>query len=305
MKIKVDFERLSEDEGIATAPSGHQHARDGWVQVECPFCTGNPGYHLGFNIDDNYFNCWRCGYKNTLDVLKKLLNISSADLFKKLKDYSSKRSTHKNKVSIEQENKSLKLPPGTGVLKKMHKRYLKGRGFNPNELQLIWGIMGTGVVGPFCYRLVIPIYFKGKLISYQGRDISDRAKLRYKNCPIDQEVKHLKNIVYGFDNVPGKTVVICEGVTDVWKLGPGAVATFGTGYTPEQVKLLGKNFDRRYILYDQDAAGKSQSKKLAYKLAMYEGHTSVIKLTGFKGKDPGELSNKKAKQIMETLLNEN
>ena len=35
--------------GIKHARRG-KHARPGWVQIECPLCTGHSGMHGGFNL---------------------------------------------------------------------------------------------------------------------------------------------------------------------------------------------------------------------------------------------------------------
>ena len=185
----------------------------------------------------------------------------------------------------------------------MHRKYILSRGYSPKKIQKVWGqLYGTGFYGAYKYRLIIPIIFNGKLISYQGRDITGKQELRYKNCPKPQEVKHIKDVVYGYDQAyGGDSVVVCEGVMDVWRLGPGSVATFGIDYTRKQVMLIGRSFKNRFIFYDSaDRQALVQANKLAESLSIYPGKIEVIKCT--ESDDPGELSDSSAKKIMKELL---
>ena len=55
--------QLFEDYKIPYFTEGYKYCRPGWVNIDCPFCIGSPGPHLGYNLSGNYFNCWRCGGK--------------------------------------------------------------------------------------------------------------------------------------------------------------------------------------------------------------------------------------------------
>ena len=104
------------------------------------------------------------------------------------------------------------------------------------------------------------------------------------------------------DKALGHSVVIVEGITDVWRLGPGAVATFGIEWTNEQALLL-KNFARVFVMYDFE---EEQAEEQAYKLGVTLsglGGVSVEKLyvPGHDG-DPGDLTNEKARSLMGQLF---
>ncbi len=45
------------------------------------------------------------------------------------------------------------------------------RNFDPNYLVSEWGLLSTGVLGEFKFRILAPVYFKGQLVSYQCRDL--------------------------------------------------------------------------------------------------------------------------------------
>jgi hypothetical protein len=98
-------------------------------------------------------------------------------------------------------------------------------------------------------------------------------------------------------------VVIVEGITDVWRLGYGAVCTFGIKFTPQQVRLLGNAFTNRFVLYDQtEKQALRQGKKLAEQLSIYPGNTEYIEIKGVNAKkDPAQYTNLFASKLMQSL----
>jgi DNA primase len=61
-------------------------------------------------------------------------------------------------------------------------------------------------------------------------------------------------MLYNFDNaVQQPFVVICEGVTDVWRIGLEAVALFGKTLSPTQAQLICAHWKTVIILLDGDA----------------------------------------------------
>lgn len=308
--MNFNFQKFCDDYELEIAPDDHKHARPGWIQIECPLCTGNPGYHLGYNEEGDYFNCWRCGWHKHIDVVSKLLNCSEGQAKGILRTYKwtpTRRSTETVVEPVLRRTVS-NLPINTTDLTNAHKRYLKRRGFSPKKLQRIWKLKGTnsmgyvkladGTISWYKFRIIAPIFFEGKLVSYQGRDITEKSKLKYKACPKELEARDHKHCLYGLDLVEGDSVVVCEGITDTWRLGPGAVATFGVEYTTAQLKLLTR-FRRRFILFDaKDPAAIKQAKKLAGELKIYSGTSEVIDLT--EG-DPGSMTQSDAVSLMNEL----
>jgi len=302
MKI-FDFQSYAYDHGVDLASESGKHYRPGWIQIACPFCTGNPGFHLGFNTAKGYFNCWRCGWKSVADVVQKLSNCSIYEVEQIVKSYQIRPGIGVAKDDSKQKAKapSCKLPMGTNPMSPRHKKYLAGRGYDPDELSEVWGLLGTGPVGPYCHRVVAPVLLDGKLVSYQCRDITGKSAIPYKACSIDQEVVHHKEILYGEDMVYADSIVIVEGIADAWKLGPGAVSTFGIGFTTPQVLRI-KRYQYRFILYDNDPKREGQvaAKKLANILMGFDGTTEIVNLKNVK--DPGELDKMDAKQLMDDLF---
>lgn len=83
-------------------------------------------------------------------------------------------------------------------------------------------------------RILIPIRQGLRVVSWQARSIGENAKkyLFPAGCRKSQYLYNLDAALH-YDGI-----VICEGITDVWKVGPDAVALFGKTMSPAQLKLL-------------------------------------------------------------------
>jgi hypothetical protein len=296
----LKFEQLCLDFGIETTTEG-QHSRKGWLQINCPFCdAGENSKHMGFNLLYGSFACWKCGKHSPFETIAQLTKSSTKETLALVKKYQG----DKNYIPIERGekkynwDKKFALPQTSGELQRMHIQYLLKRDFDPEKIKKEWKIQGTGVYGKYAFRIIMPVYINRKLVNFTGRDVSDRAKLRYDNCPNEESIMPLKETVYGYDYVRD-TVVVVEGPTDVWRLGRGAVATFGSAYTIKQVKLL-KNFKTRYIMFDPtDDRAQKRAKELAHDLGCFTGRTEILKFSGYK--DPGALPQKEADDLMHEL----
>lgn len=277
----------------------HKHCRPGFIQTECPRCTGNPGLHLGFSDKGGFFVCWRCGWMPIEEAIKNFIGVGwgqAKDLKKEYGGTSYRRIVQKRQ---KEQDITVTLPAGTTALQEMHREYLKGRDLDPDEIDEIWDVYGTGPLGRYKYRIIAPIYYKGVLVSYQGRDITDKSSKKYKACSKPRERIHHKDIVYGFD-LAGRDVVVVEGFFDAWRLGPGAVATFGTKYTHMQVRLLSQ-FRRVFILFDEtDEQALNNAYQLSFDLCSLNVDSEVVTIG--EDKDPGEFTNDEASYLMRELL---
>ncbi len=302
--MRFDFVSFCEDNSIPTKESGHKHCQPGWIQVECPFCSGNPGWHLGWNEASDRFHCWRCGGHPPFEVVAALAEVSNREAGRIFSQYKKRAGAPladsegiPPSASMKRPSSAI-LPPGTGNLRSSHKGYLEGRSFDPELLERRWGLKGTGLTGPYKFRIIAPIYFRHKLVSFQGRDITGRSLTKYKACAKGLERRHHKDCLYGIDYSEQDLAVVVEGIADVWRLGSGALATFGIKYKPSQVQLL-KEYKRRFILFDSgDPQAVEQSEKLAATLSAFPGITEIIRLD--EG-DPADLSDEDARSLMKEL----
>ena len=109
-------------------------------------------------------------------------------------------------------------------------------------------------------RLTIPIYEKGKLVSIEGRDVTDRSHndKTYPKCkyPKNSSV----NTLYDIDNLnKEEPVYAVEGIMDlaVMRKYPelkNSTSLFGAGITRRQLYLI-KQFDKFVFIPDNDSAG--------------------------------------------------
>lgn len=296
--MNIDMQALLTDHRIAVADTNDKHYRQGWLNVDCPFCADKKK-HLGWDIRGQRWNCWKCGSHNVNDTLTELLNAAYYEL-----DAVKRRYALRPGALADNGDEAIVRPaeivvPGHSPLGLVHESYLIGRNYDPDKLQRVWELRGTAHVdrGTNKFRIVCPIYYDGHIVSWQGRDITGRSPLRWKSCPAELELRAHKHCLGGEQLVPGDSVAVVEGFTDAWRLGPGAVATFGTAYLTEQVNLL-RRYRHRFIVLDsenKDPNAGLQADKLAAMLSAFPGETIMVELDGG---DPGDLAQAEADYLM-------
>lgn len=277
-----DFKRFCDDFGVRYS-SGSKNASPGWIQTQCAFCDDRSD-HLGYNTYGGFLSCWRCGFHSNLQFVQAVTgtNWNAAKLV--LQSYLTghfKRETLAVKhVTATHIDLNFALP-----LSENQRMYLAQRNFDPAQLVETWHLRGTGPTGDYKHRIIIPITYNNKLVSYQGRDFTGKAHLRYKACKKEKEVIHHKHLLYGLDQCEQSQCIVVEGVTDAWRFGPGAVATFGVKYTKEQMFLLAENFQRVFIMYDEGTEAQVMAERLGNGLVMLGVQTDRCVIKG----DPGSL----------------
>lgn len=297
----MEITKLLEDHSIPYATE-HKNVRSNWIGIDCPFCPGEPNYHLGYSLDENYFSCWRCGGHSIPSTISKLLGVSTDKALSIIEQYGGE-STNTPEVRVRVGTTPFKLPSGDLTLHSHHKRYLEKRNFDWEYLQEEWDITGTG---PFAIldninysrRILAPIYWNNRMVSYQTRDITGKHEAKYMACPPEREIISHKEILYGIPELWGSRGVCVEGITDVWRLGPQAFATFGIKYTMEQVLVIAYAFEEVVILYDPEKQAQRQAKQLLRDLEGKGVKAWIEKIDV----DPGDLSQEDANHLMMQML---
>lgn len=253
------------------------------------FCGKNTHrYHMGYNIGYGYVNCWKCGKHSLLETIVEAANIGTGEALRLLQQLD--RGQH----TLEQDEVKLRklvLPKGVGELLPAHKRYLKERGFDWKELVSLWQVAGIGLAPTLSWRLFIPVHLHGKTVSWITRAIGE-ATTRYIGAKKEEEKVSRRTLLYGEDYVR-HSVLVVEGPTDAWKVGPGAVCTFGIDYSREQVCRLAK-YENRYICFDNEKQAQKQAQQLARDLAVFPGKTSNVILDA---KDAGSAGKKELMEL--------
>lgn len=305
----VDWKRLLDDLGVPNWDAG-KNVAPGNINIRCPFCDDHSN-HGGFSIEGGGYQCWRCRGGAPAMAIARAANIPLESARNYIARYShgvtGKSAQESRKVARASE---IKIPGGSRCYP-CHRRYLEGRGFSPEELELHHGIRYTLVerwgkldVG---YRIIIPIYDEdGRTIAWQGRALSKSQEPRYIFPKVEECPKHYKHTLYGMEQAMARdSVVVCEGIFDQWRLGPGSVATFGTSLTREQVALLSR-WKNIYFLFDPEDTAQEHGRDYARDLAAAGCRVELCRTDYVDGegnpRDPGDLTPEEAAEVMGELL---
>jgi hypothetical protein len=258
---------------------------------------------MGFHIESGAVSCWRCGKHGTIATVAHLLNCSYDQAGDIIKRYGGVSSYTPAEPIITTNTKPFSYPSGVGELGPNHIKYLTRRKFDPERLVHDWGLMGTGPASTldnidFKHRVIIPIIWDNQLVSFQGRDITNKSDLRYITCPETRERVHHKNILGGKQRHWGTTGIIVEGMTDVFRFGLKACCTFGIKYTAEQVSVIAHSFKRAVVCFDDEPQAVAQANELVSELRFRGLDTFRQPIVG----DPGGMDQTEADYLVKQLL---
>ena len=298
-----DAIKFCDDYNIGYTKSG-KHYRPGWVNIVCQMgCTGHAGYHGGFNTAEGYYNCHRCGYHPLTKVVSILTGVSQNIAKDIIKKYSIVSEVLNQRDSQKNRSSQIVFPSDTGPLTFRAKQYLINRNFDPDKLISIWGLLSTSHIGFYKHRILAPIYQRQKLVSYQTRDVTGKHLQPYLACHQDEEIIPHQHCIYGLDLATNRKCIVVEGITDCWRLGPSAVATFGISFTKQQARLLAVNFDKVFIMFDSEPQAQEKSEELGFLIgSAFNNPVEVINLPFLIGEiDPGDLPQDIANNIMKEI----
>ncbi len=283
-KTGTDVATILTQRGVVVESRKH-----GWLNVRCPFCS-DTATHGGFNTaGGGYYNCWRCGAHRLEEVFSALFGLSMEDAGELVRSNPGRLSITAvlNRREIEVTKPERIKMPG-GELQREHYRYLNNRRFDPDRIVDRYQIKGTGFAGRWKFRIMIPIYMDGRLVSYQGRDITNRQKARYLTASDDESIISPLDLLYNLDRCLDRRVVLVEGVTDVWRLGDGVTATFGTSMTEAKLATLAERFSEILFLFDPEEQADDRAMSSAQRLSALGASVEIIDLE--MDHDPGDMS---------------
>ena len=285
----LDIRTLLGDLGVPYWTSG-KNVSEGWSSVTCPMC-GDRSNHGAFSPEGDAYSCFRCGKHSVRKIISNFSSWNEAGIL--IQEYTSSLSFYEK---AERERSSIvEWPPSCAVsMPSVHSEYLYKRGYDPKQLRELYGVESCYQTGDFKYRLVIPVYLDGKVVTYIGRDITGKASLPYKNLAERKSILPAKECVYNIDNIH-ETAIICEGVFDAWRFGAHGVATFGLQFTNAQTNALAKRLKRAFIVFDADVQAQAKGHELGGILAFQGVDVEVVSVSDYK--DPGELPQSVADEI--------
>ena len=240
----------------------------GSTNIQCPFCDDHSN-HCGIFYNDLGYHCWRCDTSGSFDYL--LARVTGQDMVKIKEEISDlgfsfevdtetqiqdlwREGESQPEPKQEAPNGPLALPPYFDLITMnmnfpLLDWYLNLRGYT-RDVSIQYGC-GVCTVGPWMNRMIIPVMFKGELVSYQGADLTRRAQVKYKTA-----LGEINNYLYRWDMIDWFKgyIVLMEGILDAWRFGDNALCTFGTHLTDRQKNLIiGSNVRKVIMAWDGDA----------------------------------------------------
>ena len=282
-----DIESYLESRQIEFWTEGKNVTR-GWINIKCLWCQ-DPSNHLGINLESKIMSCWICSVKGTvIKLIMKIDRCSLSAVLKTVKKFSSIQYNKEKSLDISDltERKThIKLPSvAKRQLLPIYKSFLEKRGFNAKQIFDKYKLLCNGPIGKYMHRLIVPFFFRNRLVTFSARDVTGKAKIPYVNQPVKDSILSTKETLYNIDSCY-ETALVVEGFIDVWKIGDGACATMGTKWTVEQANLLFK-FKRVFTLFDTESEAQENAEKLCFTLSSHVPHPEVLELdTG----DPGDM----------------
>lgn len=300
-----DIIQFLDDYNIDYITAG-KNVSSNWLGINCPYpLCPDPSYHCGINLDSKWHSCWVCGSKGSPLKLIKLLTEKTWSECKAIQ-----HQYYNPELLLEGEEEVIisrrllfpkefekinpdKIPP-------LVHQYLISRNFNPKFLAQSYSLYYPGMRGNYAFRMIIPIFYKNRMVCFTARAVDNRNPLRYKNCPNEEAEIPINDLLYGYDDHPPNTpIIIVEGITDYWRLGIGSLAIFKSDLTPTQVNLLREKSPSKIIfLLDSDTIQINKAEKLAAKIWF-----CPVEIAEIDSPDPASLSPKEARDLMQTLLN--
>lgn len=295
----MDLRDLLRSHGIPFQEHGqHHHATRGNVVIDCPHCSPGSGrYRMALHLTRRISTCWACGRHWIVKTIALAAN-------RPLPQIAEAFSNVRGAFEIAKEEPCGTFTPPAGIVPltateaQAHRKYLAGRGFDPDQLASVWDLAAIVPPSSHQWRVFIPVVADNRQVSWTTRSISDQnTSQRYMSAPPEHESVRHKECLFG-EHLASHTIVICEGPFDAMRIGPGAVATMGLSVSRSQILRMSR-FGRRAILFDNEPVGRAAAKKLADQLGGFRGITEVVEI---EGKDPGSAPEADIEEVREAFL---
>lgn len=299
--MSIWFEKLFSDYKIEYT----NRENKGWTNVTCPFCDDKT-FNGGFENENPHFNCWKCGSHPIDEALSLILHVDRKQINSVLKPYRGTSSLIPSVSSRRPMCTSLSLPSDGFTPKE--RKYLEKRNFDVDFLHDKYGVVGGGISGRWKFRIIIPIYYNNKLVSWTARSVLSKDELkeldipRYKNLSIEESVINPKDIFYNLDNCRKDVVVLTEGCFDVIRFGDDWICSLGTQLTQAQIRLLSERFNKVYIMFDNEVEAQEKARKFGMQIASMGIEVEVVDAySEFNVNDGGECNEEQVLKIRKEL----
>ncbi len=267
------------ERGPSTSPNN--------IYTHCPFCgSADTGHHMGLSLSNGFYGCWREEShrgRNPVRLIQALLqcsrlqaeNLAKNQITLPLDNFEAViRSLSYEVTETETKISKVIFPPNIKTLvdKGMGRifiDYLMTRDYTRAEARHLCEVywLMYSIVGPFAYRIIIPIEMEEGVVTWTGRDITGTAEARYKTLSKVESRCSIKEALFGYKSLiedkEAHTLIVCEGPFDSIKVdfygyqfGIRGTCLFGLQASDAQVSLLTRlasQFQHKYIALDAGA----------------------------------------------------
>jgi hypothetical protein len=313
--MKFNLVRFLRQQNIEVVSKG-PNVKKGNVYIRCPMCgSDDPSQHMGIEEDTFKWACWRNPRHRGIKphrLIKAILKCSWQTVDRVVGDQTQYpdgwkefvESARKGTEEIDSTIVSLNYPDEFRPItsRRLTKRfydYVAGR-FDAAAAVIDCYDLRCALTGDFKDRIIIPLFFRDKLVGWTARAIAD-AQIRYLSHP---EGSTIKKIIFDYDLLKsgGNNLFITEGPFDAINVdfhsrwaGSAATCLFSNSATEEQCVLIASianRWDRIINLLDADSVHLAMS--LQSKLSLIGVEVWFLP-DGVK--DPGELSREQVAKL--------
>ena len=196
------------------------------IRVCCPFCVENgqtedKKFRLGINMRTGQAHCFNCGWK-TSDIYRLLQKATGVPV-RVNDDYYESNTKKKTAPELPAEFIGLHTKESQeSVIGRRAYNYLQRRGVF--DLQIKRHNIGYCHSGHYGYRVVFPIYRRGKLLTFISRDFTGKQEPRFLNMPGEKPLYNVEALERAYRKGTRPWVVVYEGI---FKVLAGECAVWG------------------------------------------------------------------------------
>lgn len=318
--MAFDWLKFVKTRGIAFSDQGRNVGRD-HIVVRCPMCgSADESMHMEIHLGGRGWKCFKnskhSGRKATA-LVKALLQISyeaAAVITNERLFLPDDWNAHMKKLMASAKptpRKPLEMPKefkrfGSGKQsEQIFRNYLIKRNFKPRQIDRLTDDFDIryASAGTYQGRVMFPVFYNGRLVSWTGRAVHDRTIPKYKTLSKDPHPEDrtapvalgpISNYLLWYDKIRDAklhTFVLVEGPFDAlkinvlgWRKGICASACTTAQPSKSQIDLLHDllpKFKRRVLMLDR---GTQSAHLYVNKLIQFD--MEIIDLRDHK--DPGE-----------------
>jgi hypothetical protein len=239
-----------------------------YYRVNCPFCHDTRhrlwiNYRWGrYDEQSGTQNLWLCvcyneNCLNSYGMQKRLYDMVFDDVSNGRQTYDPLERGEKQRIIREAKPAGTCYPLHALEVNHPAVLYLRSRGYDTEwlsrELDISYCVVADPDYRMAAHRIIIPMIMRCQLVGWQARlvgDSSDKAIPKYYTMP--GMVK--KQVLYNFDVAKRYPfVVLTEGATKVWSVGPEGVAQLGDKLSSFQASIIAATWDTAVIYLDGNA----------------------------------------------------